>query len=437
MAVIQGSSKKMNLSSIKVLAWSVFITGILYYCVAYLLRVFPSVMENDLLAQFHITAGDFGILTTAYYFSYAPMQLPVGVTVDRFGARNSLLFSSAMSILGVLVFTLSSVYWFAVLGYFLIGFGSSFAYVTALKIATVWLPRKYFATATGVVTGAGMAAAIFTDIYITHIVQTWGYRETIYLVLAAAIILFLLIYLMVKEKPKGEQTEQAAEQHALSYKELLQNLWTISKKPQMWVIGTVGALLYLPASVFTDTWGIPYLEASYHLTPVQAGWGVSLVLIGWIVSSFLMGALSDILGTRKIPLMLAAISATLISSFIFFVPNLSRSLLYFLLLALGLSCGPHPLCFTLSKENNAGKISGTSVAFANFVIMMGGFVFKPVVGKLLDLGWSGLRAVNGVPIYSMHDFTIALSFMPIGLFVAFLLTLLIKETYMHSEKQDS
>src|SRR3990167_2281538 len=90
--------------NIRVLAWSIFVTGVLYYCFAYLLRVYPSVMELQLRGYFHITAGGFGLLTAFYYFAYAPMQLPVGVSVDRIGPRRALIFASLMSTLGAFIF---------------------------------------------------------------------------------------------------------------------------------------------------------------------------------------------------------------------------------------------------------------------------------------------------------------------------------------------
>ncbi len=411
------------------LAWTIFITGILYYCFAYLLRVYPSVMEGELLAHFHITAGGFGILTSFYYFAYAPMQLPVGVTVDRIGVRKSLIGACCISIIGVVLFAQSTDYPVALSGRFLIGFGSAFAYVTALKVATVWLPRKYFATAAGAVTGSGMVAAILTDMYLTHVIECYGYKAALMIPLFVGVVMLVLIVSVVRDKSskKPPSQQDSAETHALSYKQLSEYLVMIVKNPQMWLIGIIGALLYLPSSVFLDAWAIPYLKAVYHLTPEQAAWGFSIMLTGWICSSFLTGALSDIFGTRKIPLVIATFSAAIIASIILYV-QLSTAALYVLLLIFGIMCGPHPLCFTLSKENNANKISGTALSFANFLIMMGGFIFQPVVGKLLDIEWSGGIA-NGVHIYTSSDYTAALSIIPVGLIIAGVLSLMIKETY--------
>ncbi len=425
------SNTKSIRSRSNLLAWTIFFTGILYYCFAYLLRVYPSVMQPELLAHFHITAGTFGVLTSFYYFAYAPMQLPVGVSVDRIGPRRSLLVACCICILGVLIFASSPYYALALVGRFLVGFGAAFAYVTALKLATLWLPSRYFATATGMVTGSGMVAAIFTDLYLTHLVKTASFQDALYFPLIVGIILLVLIFLFVRDKSKNTDTsidEKSGEASALSYRQLFEYLLVIAKNRQMWIIGTVGALLYLPSSVFLDVWAIPYFERVFHMTPQDAAMGFSVMLVGWITSSFATGALSDILGTRKIPLIIATFGAAATAAFILYVPNIPIQALYILLFMLGAFCGPHPLCFTLSKENYTQKISGTAIAFANFVIMMGGFIFQPVVGKVLDWTWNGAIG-NGIRVYAPGDYMIALSIIPAGLLIAGILSLCIKETY--------
>jgi len=414
-------------SKVAALAWVIFISGILYYCFAYLLRVYPSVMEPQLLGHFNITAGTFGLLTAFYYFAYAPMQLPVGVSVDKIGPRRSLIAACSICIIGTIIFAKTNNYYFALFGRFLIGFGAAFAYVTALKLATIWLPRSVFATATGAVTGSGMLAAIFTDIYLNNMTLEHGYQLAMMIPFFFCIGLLVLILLIIRDKRKN-MSKASSEASALSYKQLMEYLLVIIRNRQMWLIGIVGALLYLPSSVFLDVWAIPYFERVYQLTSSDAVLGVSIMLTGWITSSFVTGALSDILGTRRLPLLIATFGSALVAAFIVYVPNIPEMALYILLFIFGAFCGPHPLCFTLSKENFSQKIAGTAIAFANFVIMMGGFIFQPVVGRLLDSVWTG-TIENGIRIYTSNNYKFALSIIPLGLLIAGLLSFFIKETY--------
>lgn len=420
-------TKSVTLS--RILPWVVFITGVLFYCYAYLLRVYPSVMETQLLAHFKVGVKDFGWLTGFYYVAYAPMQIPVGVTVDRVGARRSLLIGCLFACTGVLLFGHTSIFALALLGRFMIGIGAAFGYVTALKIATLWLPRRYFATATGFVTGAGMIAAIFTDNYLTQLIQNHPLSEALLFPGLIGIVLFALILLLVKNKETTSEANPLEEVQAQSYTALFTQLKKILTMPQMWLIGAIGAFLYLPSSVFVDAWAIPYLKIEKHFTPEAAAFGASLTLAGWIISSFASGYLSDRFKTRKFPLQIATAGACICACFVLFVPTYSHLSIDSALFLLGLFCGPHPLCFSLSKENCTHAISGTAVAFANFIIMIGGMILQPAVGIFLNQIKLHQAFFDNFTSSSNWDFSLALSIIPIGLFIAFIMTIFLKETY--------
>lgn len=63
--------------------------------------------------------------------------------------------------------------------------------------------------------------------------------------------------------------------------------------------------------------------------------------------------------------------------------------------------------------------------------MMGGFIFQPIVGDVLDWLWDG-RLEDGIRVYRAHHYIIALSIIPIGLFIASIVTLFVKETYQRN-----
>ncbi len=62
-----------------------------FYCYEFLLRILPGTLQGELSEAFgHISATTFGQLAVLYYFAYSPMQLPVGMLIDRFGPRKLL-----------------------------------------------------------------------------------------------------------------------------------------------------------------------------------------------------------------------------------------------------------------------------------------------------------------------------------------------------------
>lgn len=421
-----------------ILPWVICALAAVFYCYVYFLRVSPSVMMDNFLHDFHINATQFGNLSAFFYYAYTPMQFPVGIMIDRWGARAVLTCACLTCVLGLLLFITANSMASAAAGRFLIGFGSAFSYITTLKLASIWLPSNRFAFVAGSTTSLGMCAAMFSENYLGAIVERVGYKSSLYSTLIAGVILTMVIFLIMRNRPESRLAPNGGEAQNLSVKELIISMRSMLANKQMWLIGIIGCLLYLPASVFLDLWGIPFLKGVHYLSTEQASSAISMAFIGWILSAPLIGSLSDHIQKRRLPLVVTSCLAACVICVLFYMPHLSTSALYILLFLLGASCGSHPLCFSLSRENNPNRMAGTSIAVTNFLIMMGGVICQPIGGILLD--WHSVHAFkNGIPVYSPSDYTIALSIIPLGLIVGALLTLKLKETHCRiqvSEKND-
>ena len=70
-----------------------FATGALFFLYAWILRVAPSVMVDDMMRDLGIGAALVGNLSAFYFYGYAGMQVPVGLLIDRFGARRLMAVS--------------------------------------------------------------------------------------------------------------------------------------------------------------------------------------------------------------------------------------------------------------------------------------------------------------------------------------------------------
>lgn len=416
--------------------WLIVFCGMLFYCFNYFLRVSPSAMQDQLTQTFHITATQFGTLAVFYYWAYTPMQLPAGLIYDKFGVRFVLCAACLIAVAGLSVFISANNYYMAGAGRFMIGLGCAFAYIGTLKLASIWLPSTRFATVAGLTTAIGMASGALSQKYLTHVVEVIGYQKALSSALIAGLVLSVIIIMLVRNRPKSTANNLNAMQAPLNTGQLLQALKLIFSNPQMWLIGIIGCLLYLPSSVFLDTWGIPYLKAVYQLTPQQASTITGFTFYGWIISGPIIGALSDKIKLRKMPLALTGFFAAALLCGVFYLPILfNLSTLNVIFFLIGFCCGAHSLCFALGKENNPIQVSGTSVAITNMLIMAGGAIFQPIVGKLLDMHTSSPLGLNGLPVYSASDYNFALSVIPIGVSLGIFLCLFLKETYCEQAKE--
>ena len=91
-------------------AWLICGLGALYYAYEYLLRISPSVMEPSLRSHFNLSATGFGLLSALYYYAYVPMQLPVGVLMDRFGPRRLLTVACLICVIGTFMFSGTNIF---------------------------------------------------------------------------------------------------------------------------------------------------------------------------------------------------------------------------------------------------------------------------------------------------------------------------------------
>lgn len=429
---------KMNNKSYYLTALFVCGLGAAFYSYEYFLRILPSVMEGQLREHFGLTATGFGLLSAFYYYAYVPMQLPVGLLMDRFGPRRLLTIACLICVFGSLLFSHTIIFQYAATGRFLVGLGSAFGFVGVLKLATIWLPENKMALAAGTASALGTISATIGDNVLGGMVHTVGWEMTVdwaaYLGMALAIILWL----GVRDKRHPSHRVNAPK---VSFKVNLSDLMTILCNGQIWINGMYGCLVFLPTTVFAELWGIPYLTHAHGLTHVGAEFCNSMLFLGFTIGAPLNGFISDKIARRKLPMFVGAIGAAILMSIIIYVPGLNQSTLNVLMFLLGLLYSSQAIVFAVGRELSPEKAAGTAIAATNMMVMLGAMFLQPLVGKLLDMSQLWHLTHSAAPVleqtgsnvqelvHSAADYQLALSVIPIGILIAAILTFFLRETY--------
>ena len=89
------------------IGWIIWSVAVLFYAYQFALRIFPSVLSQELMSDFAIGTGAFGLLASFYYYGYAFFQVPAGTLIDKFGTRRVILVSILGWVLGNAFFLLS------------------------------------------------------------------------------------------------------------------------------------------------------------------------------------------------------------------------------------------------------------------------------------------------------------------------------------------
>lgn len=395
--------------------------GAIFYCYEFVLRIIPGALQSEISAAFgNISASTFGQLSAFYYFAYSPMQLPVGLLMDRFGPRRLLSFACLCCTVGSYMFSFSTSMLVASMGRFMVGFGSSFAFVGVLSLALHWLPRRYFSLVAGLITTLAMFGLVYGEMKITKMAVSLGLQHVLSMMVIFGSILTVIIVLIVRDGPGGSQVKSQP------IVEFFHNVVRVLTSPQVWVIGFVGACLYTSLSVFGELWGKNYLEQAHHLTKMQAAKTISMMFLGWAVGAPVLGYLSDVSGRRVLPVVIGAIASLFCISIILYWPGLSYPVLNTLMFLYGVFSGSEIIVFVMAKENSGAQLSGTVFAATNMIVTLGGVVFQPLVGKLLDLFGSS-QLVHGEHIYGVEDYQLALSILPLSLLLVTIIAFFLKD----------
>lgn len=414
-----------QLKTLSLVPWFICGLGALYYCYEYFLRITPSVVTGELMREYHLTGAELGNLSAVYYHAYVPMQIIVGLLMDRYGPRRLLTWACLLCAVGTYLFAGGYNLQTAAVGRFLVGFGSAFAFVGALKLATIWLPPNRFALVSGMILCLGMMGAMLGNILMRAFVDAIGWHATIYISAFSGILLAGIIWTIVRDTHSNHLIHVY---QGIEFRPLLTSLWNALKKPQIWINGLVGLLLYLSLSAFAELWGISYLQYGQGLSKAHAANANSMVFLGWAVGGPFWGWFSDFIQRRCLPIILGSVIAVVLMTILLYGPPLSLTQIYFLLFIFGLLSSVQILVFSICREVTHIKIAGTAIALTNMIVMVGGNVFQPVIGKLLDMEWTGTM-LGGARIYTPHAYQFALSIIPIGILLAIGLMFFIRETH--------
>lgn len=292
----------------RLIAWLICSLGAIYYAYEYFLRISPSVMEPQLRNHFDLSASGFGFLSAFYYYAYVPMQLPVGVLMDRFGPRRLLTLACMICVIGTFLFAGTTVFSVAALGRFLVGLGSAFAFVGVLKLATIWLPEDKLAMVAGIATALGTIGAMIGDNLLGHMVFWLGWQSTVNFTAIFGVGLTIVLWFGIKDQKRYQRQKGTID----SFKKNMIDLGIIARNKQIWINGLYGCLVYLPTTVFAELWGIPYLIHAHGISEAGAHFANSLLFLGFTIGAPLMGFISDHFKRRKLPMMLGASSAAVV-----------------------------------------------------------------------------------------------------------------------------
>ena len=269
--------------------WLPFACG---YFLSYGFRSINAVIAPELVRDLGVNPSQLGLLTSAYFFSFALFQLPLGLLLDRFGPRrveSALLVCAAA---GAAVFGWSQSLSGLVLGRALIGLGVSACLMASIKAFVQWFPAARLATVNGWLLAAGGVGAMMASAPVEAALQWTDWRVLFFCIAACTVAVAALVFFLVPER------RDAAAQPPL--RDLVAGLRTVLADAGFWRLSLLFSMAQGTFLSIQGLWAAPWLGDVGEHSRVEVGrilmWIAAAMTLGYAT----VGNLSDRLARRGI-----------------------------------------------------------------------------------------------------------------------------------------
>ncbi len=394
----------------------------LYYLFSYMARVEPSVLTNDLMSDFKITASTVGLVISMMYIPYVAMQIPFGVILDKFGVRKIIVTCALLCSFGAYIFGSAESVFQLQIGRFLVGLSSASAFISCGKIAGDMFDKRYYSILMGIAMCMGCLGGIFGTSPIAYLVSIFGWRWTTYIISFSGIFVALLAFFGISSN-NMENNHQNKENKS----DLLTGLKMMAKNPRSWILGLYGAITYLPLSAIAELWGVPFMEQRFNVSTKSAALSSIVIFIGFGLGGVVGAWVAERINSYKKTIIIFTIGVIISFAIALYSDNIGYTLCLIMMFLGGIFAGANTLAFTIAFHMVPKKYSGTSAGFLNMLIMSSGIIFQPLLGKLLDFFRNGMVNDSGSPIYNLQMYRSTFFIVIISMFIAIILTFFIED----------
>ena len=415
--------------------WLIFSLLALAYLFVYFHRLSLSIVADNLVKDFNTSAGTMGLLGSIYFYCYAAMQLPAGLLSDSVGPRRTVTWFLIAASVGSILFGMAPNIETAFVGRILVGFGVSMVFIPTMKILSQWYYPHEFASMAGILNAVGGAGVMAATWLLAMMTVAFGWRLSFELIGGCTFVIAALAWLIIRDRPQDKGWPAIGDLAAKSGSPpapaqtipLLAGMRQVVGNRHFWPLAL---WFFFDCGIFFGfggLWGGPFLMHVYGLSREAAGAVLSMIAWGMIIGSPLLGFISDrVFRSRKKPFVFCTLILTIELGILYLFPTgLSVPMLYVAFFLFSVCASSIVVIgFTATKELFPVEIAGTSVGTVNLFPFLGGAVFMPFLGNVLD---AYPRDASGA--YALEGYTTMLLVLLISAVIALGCTLMMKETF--------
>lgn len=356
--------------------------------ITYMFNTFHAVsmgaIKQTLVIDFSLTESQFVFMTNMFSYTYMIMQIPVGIVLDKLGAKLTSIVGNSIAILGTIIFAIAPSFAILCVGRALIGLGCSVCFLSILKFCGEWLSEKIFCTMVGVTTLIGMSGALFAQTPLSILTTNFSIQNVFIGIAIFSAIIVLLEIIFIKNRPSDIGLENITANGETSLQVSIKKaVLGVLKNKNTWPPLITYGCFYGGYLIISGYYGTDMIASTYGISTIAASSCISYAVVGCAVGGVLIGWLSDKLHNRA--RVQIGFGVMFLASFVALwlaLGNSSLLIISVIMFFLGFSSCAYSVCWSCVKEVNNPNFTGITTSIANMGGYIGSIIVPTVIGAI-------------------------------------------------------
>lgn len=349
----------------------------LAYMVSYGMRTINAVIAPELVADLKLSASQLGLLASAYFLTFALMQLPVGILLDRFGPRRVDALLMLVTAVGSVLFAWADTFGLLWIGRALIGVGVSACLMAAVQAYALYFKPHLQGSMSSWMLMAGSVGAILVTTPVHYALPVLGWRGVFLVVAAMCVVASAALWWGLPRLPfPGKGTP---------FSQLLPGYLTIFRSAHFWRVAPLATFVQGGFMAFSGLWMGPWLQKVQGLNAAQTAsalfWFSVCLMLGYLLTGVLSRRLS-LRGRGVTPLIVVGVGSSFILLFAQVWTGGSLGMWGWMLWAF--LCSGSIVTYTWCNEPFPKALAGRSSTALNLFIFLGAFGVQWGIGIGVD-----------------------------------------------------
>jgi MFS family permease len=392
-------------------AWAIWTVGVAAYVLAITNRSSLSAVGVDAAARFDADAATLSLFAVVQLAVYGGMQIPIGVLLDRYGARPIMTVGMLLMAVGQLTMAVSPSVGVAILARMLLGAGDAAIFPGVLRLIATWFPAQrgpIMVQLTGIVGQSGQLVAL---IPLAALLHATSWTITFGSIAGLGVLFAILVFLLIRNHPPDRDEDVSVDTDTGAIRVVTSSVDTGVGIRAAWAHpGTRLAFWSHFTTPFAGTafvllWGMPFLTAGEGRTTAEAASIMSLYVVVGMALGPIMGELSrrvPHLRSRALVLPTVAVQAVAWLAVIAYPGPAPLWLLLALAVALATGGPASMIAFDHARTHNPSHRLSTATGVTNAGGFLAALLAILLIGLALDVQGAGTPAT-----YNLDAFRIA------------------------------